>query len=248
MNKKLRPNFTQIPNIFFDEWLPILEKGELKVLLYIMRRTYGFQKTKDRISFSQLEKGIKDRNGDKLDNGTGLHSDTLSRSINTLEKKCLIIVNREKNTNTYSLNLNYKSTPTIKVLLPQEQTTPTIGVKLLLPQDIQKKEKESIQNKDTAFASFWNSYPKKVNKKVCEGLWKSKKLNSKLEVILEFIQKAKKTERWELGYIKAPDVFLRNETWTDDLEAYKPIKATLKKSRPVNLLNYEPNIITIARN
>lgn len=89
--------------------------------------------------------------------------------------------------------------------------------------------------KDTAFDSFWSSYPKKVNRKVCQNLWKTKKLNSKLEVILEFVQKAKKTERWELGYIKAPDVFLRNETWEDDLEAYKPIKATLTKE---DILNY----------
>lgn len=50
------PNYTQIPNEFLDNWLPLLKEIELKVLLAIMRKTLGWQKTKDRISISQLQK------------------------------------------------------------------------------------------------------------------------------------------------------------------------------------------------
>lgn len=50
------PNYTQTPNDLFDYWLPHLNESELKVLLVIIRKTFGFHKHKDRISLSQLEK------------------------------------------------------------------------------------------------------------------------------------------------------------------------------------------------
>lgn len=83
----------------------------------------------------------------------------------------------------------------------------------------------SIKSKDITFSIFWDSYPNKTNKKKSEELWNSKKLGSKLEVILAFLEEAKNTERWSKGFIKAPDVFLRNESWTDDLSAYGVIKS-----------------------
>ena len=49
------PNFTQTPNELFDRWLPLLKEVELKVLLVIMRKTFGWHRTRDRISISQLE-------------------------------------------------------------------------------------------------------------------------------------------------------------------------------------------------
>lgn len=50
------PNFTQIPNDLFDYWLPHLGEVELKVLLVIMRKTFGWHRTSDMISISQIEK------------------------------------------------------------------------------------------------------------------------------------------------------------------------------------------------
>ena len=39
-----RPNTTPTPDEVFDVFLTQLTPAELKVLLYIIRRTYGFQK------------------------------------------------------------------------------------------------------------------------------------------------------------------------------------------------------------
>ena len=50
------PNYTQTPNVFFDEIMPTLKFGELKVLFVINRQTFGFHKEWDRISVSQLMK------------------------------------------------------------------------------------------------------------------------------------------------------------------------------------------------
>jgi hypothetical protein len=40
----LKPNYTQVPDVILDELMANLTGAELKVLLYIVRRTFGFQK------------------------------------------------------------------------------------------------------------------------------------------------------------------------------------------------------------
>lgn len=54
MNSKLTINSTQIPNIIFDEWMKILTPAEFKVVMAIARKTYGWQKDSDRLSYSQI--------------------------------------------------------------------------------------------------------------------------------------------------------------------------------------------------
>lgn len=48
------PNFTQMPNILLDKWLPFLKEIELKVLLTIYRKTFGWQKRKDIICLNDF--------------------------------------------------------------------------------------------------------------------------------------------------------------------------------------------------
>ena len=73
------PNFTQTPNDLFDHWLPHLSEGELKVLLVIMRKTFGWHKKRDRISSSQLAKI------------TGLHEETVRICTKSLCEKGVIV-------------------------------------------------------------------------------------------------------------------------------------------------------------
>lgn len=63
MNDKLQVengNFTRIVNEVLDEIvkIPLLGK-EFAILFFIIRKTYGFQKTTDIISLSQIEKGTQ---------------------------------------------------------------------------------------------------------------------------------------------------------------------------------------------
>src|SRR5918999_2114999 len=88
------PNTTQIPNDVFDSLMPRLTGGELKVLLYICRRTFGFQKDSDCISLSQISKGITTKAGRVLDSGTGLCKRHVITALKTLEKKNIITVTR----------------------------------------------------------------------------------------------------------------------------------------------------------
>jgi phage replication O-like protein O len=147
-NRPLTPNFTQIPNILFDDWLPDLSKSELKVLLYIMRRTYGFHKKADKISLTQIQEGITTRGGDKLDNGTNLNRTNLTKAIQSLEQKNILLVDKESSINVYSINTDFSSsTETVPVLVPKQYQTSTETVPVLVPKQYsQKKEKESSQN------------------------------------------------------------------------------------------------------
>jgi hypothetical protein len=89
------PNFTSVPDEFFDELAPRLNGGEVKVLLYIIRRTFGFKKERDTISLSQMLNGIQRRNGERLDYGAGLSKPSLCRAINTLVEKEVILATRQ---------------------------------------------------------------------------------------------------------------------------------------------------------
>ena len=80
-----RPNYTPVPDELFDEILPDLSGAELKVLLYIIRRTFGFKKEADTISLSQICNGIQTKDGRPLDRGTGLNRDTVAKVVRNLE-------------------------------------------------------------------------------------------------------------------------------------------------------------------
>ena len=81
------PNGTIVPDDVFDVLMPELTEAELKVLLYVVRRTFGFKKDADAISASQMINGIKTRDGRVLDRGTGLSKASVWRGINGLIEK-----------------------------------------------------------------------------------------------------------------------------------------------------------------
>jgi len=71
-------------------WVHKLSGMEFKVLWYILRHTYGWHKDSDKISHSQFKFGIKKKNGEWLDKGTGLSESSLKRAIKGLIDKGFI--------------------------------------------------------------------------------------------------------------------------------------------------------------
>ncbi len=89
------PNTTQVPDEFFDVLSPHLSGSEVKVLLYIIRRTFGFKKDRDNISLSQMLNGIIKKNGERLDFGAGMSKPSLCRALRTLTEKEIIFPTRQ---------------------------------------------------------------------------------------------------------------------------------------------------------
>lgn len=131
------PSYTQVPDQLFDELLPILSGGELKVLLYICRRTFGFKRESDNISLNQMLNGITKNDGTRLDGGAGLSRATLLRALKSLQEKNILIAERQENDEQGNLPTNYRlhmadspwsqnDTP------PRYKNEPTLGIKMSL--------------------------------------------------------------------------------------------------------------------
>lgn len=88
------PRYTPIPDEFFDEVAPNLTEAELRVALYVLRRTFGFKKQSDAISLSQMSGGITTRDGRVLDRGTGMSRSAVWRGSKGLVEKGILVVSR----------------------------------------------------------------------------------------------------------------------------------------------------------
>ena len=92
------PTTTPVPDEVFDLLMYQLTGAELKVLLYICRRTFGFKQDEADISLNQLI------------NGTRLSRDSVTRVARALESKGVIIRTRRESPEkgneptTYALN------------------------------------------------------------------------------------------------------------------------------------------------
>src|SRR5215212_5443220 len=81
------PTTTPVPDVFFDVLAAQLTEAELRVLLYVLRRTFGFKKESDTISLKQMVDGIKTRDGKILDRGTGMAKSAVARGAQGLVDK-----------------------------------------------------------------------------------------------------------------------------------------------------------------
>jgi len=86
-----RPTTTATPDEIFEQWVHVLSHAELLALLYVVRRTLGFKKTQDAISYTQFLHGITTRDGRVLDHGCGVRSrSTLAAALRRLEEWGLV--------------------------------------------------------------------------------------------------------------------------------------------------------------
>ncbi len=155
----ISPRYTQVPDELFDDLMAHLSGAELKVLLYIIRRTFGFKKDTDNISLNQICKGITTRGGEVLDRGTGLSQNAVLTALKGLISKNTIVSkknsSKEKGNEptTYSLNIipylsNY-TPPSSKTeeALPQKSGTQQT---VLQETDIQNRNSNSKLEKNNS--------------------------------------------------------------------------------------------------
>jgi Bacteriophage replication protein O len=133
-----------------------LSAGELKVLLYICRRTFGFRKDSDSISLTQIAHGITTKAGRVLDRGTGLSKRQVQRALRALEGRQIIQVERKVDEtglheiNTYRLNVtgSEKMSPPVETPVSGEVGTPmSLGVETAVSTTKQSKQKKQNKRK-----------------------------------------------------------------------------------------------------
>lgn len=72
------PNYTQSPNVLFDEIFKALKEGELRIVLVLIRQTFGWHKEWDRISIG------------KIAEKSGLDKRSVTRSLKSLIEKGIV--------------------------------------------------------------------------------------------------------------------------------------------------------------
>lgn len=128
---------------------PHLTEGEIKCLLYVSRRTFGFQKEKDRISLSQFIKGITTKDKKILDHGAGVSRPTAVSALDNLVQCKLLIVDYTTKGNVYQINLNItpdevvKNLNQLKILTKSGKETKPKQVKLFNSQNQVSKPRDT---------------------------------------------------------------------------------------------------------
>jgi phage replication O-like protein O len=121
------PNYTQVPDELFDELMADLSGTELKVLLYIMRRTFGFKKDQDNISLNQICHGITRKTGKVIDRGTGLSKASAARALKSLEEQGIILRSRRRSAERGDEATTYRLNVRGRVPVSQNQTRPRVS-------------------------------------------------------------------------------------------------------------------------
>lgn len=138
MSNKFIPNSFQVPNVLVDEYITELSSHSFKLLLFIIRKTRGWQKQKDSISTTQLAKvlGLKKIKG-------------VYPYIKELEALKLIKVNKRLGrVNQYSLGINFDK-PVPKKVTTQNETSPENGYTPVPNKGTTTSPKKGDSTKDT---------------------------------------------------------------------------------------------------
>lgn len=80
------PHTFQVPDIIIDRIAGVITAAEFKVLMYIVRRTSGFNKRQDRVSLSQFMNGITTKSGKILDAGLWMGEKTVKTALAGLKQ------------------------------------------------------------------------------------------------------------------------------------------------------------------
>ncbi len=166
------PTTTQVPDAFFDVVAPELGEAELRVALYIIRRTFGFKKDSDTISLRQMVEGITTKDGRVLDRGTGLKKSAVANALNGLERKGIIVTRRNRSAErgneptTYALHI--KGHP-LSVPVDKGLSVP-VDKPLSVPVDIQHTVEQHTVEQQTdvtsnGFDGFANIQQSQTNSK-----------------------------------------------------------------------------------
>jgi DNA-binding PadR family transcriptional regulator len=76
-----KQNWSKLPHQLIEALPAIKTIGELKVIIYTLRHTWGYQDDYKKITLDEFENGRKRKDGSRIDNGTGLTKPTIVDGI-----------------------------------------------------------------------------------------------------------------------------------------------------------------------
>jgi hypothetical protein len=89
-------SYTMFRDERIEELLADLSGAELKVLLFVVRRTFGFKRGRDRTCLEQMVHSVTAREGQLLHRGDGLSNPTLLGALRSLQAKGVPLAERHR--------------------------------------------------------------------------------------------------------------------------------------------------------
>jgi len=88
-------NYSKLPHAMIGALPQVQTMGELKVILYILRHTWGFQDDQKRITLDEFQHGRKRRDGTRLDGGTGMSKPSIVKGLELAEQHGFILIDTD---------------------------------------------------------------------------------------------------------------------------------------------------------
>jgi len=218
-NPQKENGFTPIANEIMEALARAKISGrDFNVLLFVIRKTYGFNKKVDFIALSQIAKHCfisKIRASQVMTRLVLMNLLTVKENINGIGKSYLFNKHYEQ-WSTVKENLNSKGKPIVTV---KENLNRPLR-KTLTTKDIYTKE--TIQKKEyPLFEELWSKYPNKDGKKAAlkhfESSVKTEKDERDIRIALDNYLNS---ERVLKGFIKNGSTWFNN--WQDWIDVDKP--------------------------
>lgn len=214
--------FTPIANEILEAiWRFRFNATQLKVLIYIFRNTYGYHRKEVEIqSFRKLARDMKTEHSGIAKAFKWMIDHNIIQRISPF---------------TYRLNKNYEKWDEMGGVGVDHNPQ---GVDQI-PQGGVENNPHSVENnphrinkvvikdnlkdiyiyREDEFITFWNAYPKRINKPGARKAWKSQKAN--LEEVLKGLKEWIDCDQWTRDgkkYIPHPATFLNRRQWEDEVE------------------------------
>ncbi|CAJ2717526.1 replication protein [Burkholderia pseudomallei] len=231
---QLENGYTRLANELLDALIGAgLTARQWAVVMAVIRKTYGFNKTSDEIGLSQLVAM------------TGLDKGNLSKTVRELESAK--VLNRSAGVHGYSLGINKKhkqwgllnQQPQLSKRQPlsnQQQNgchndnegvveSTTSGLSKRQPQNTSLKTTQKTTPKDNLsrslrerFEVFWEAHPKKKSKTAAEKAFAKRKPDEQLFAdIMSGLERAKTSVEWlDKQFVPYPASWLNDGGWMDD--------------------------------
>lgn len=221
--KRASGNFWCYPKIACFYWSELLG-SEQKVLDCILRHTWGFGRSKDRISLSQLESGVRNVHG-----GVGLSRKQIILALRSLEAKGFITSVKSSRTNEYSLVITQHQPDDTKVNNSSELTKLKTGVESTLIDGVKTSHtKDGIEIKK-AIKGIYDWYSQIIHT--------GTKLTSKASENIE----ARLVEYWPLELITAMKNAVESDYWEPIVKTNSPTWFFASEERINTFLALGPN-------
>lgn len=235
-NPRFIPNSCQVPNVIFDEIMPKISHAEFKVLMAVVRKTYGWGKDSDRISISQLVKMTGVSNRKVIDASESLSWILKTHKMANRATEFSIDIDADTgkiNLATSAASSQDSNIPTCELSSQPSAASSQVRSKTcelsshtkpnLKPTNI----KLTLERATNGFEEFWKAYPKRVGKGAAEKAWH--KLNPTHDLLQTILSAVRTQITWRENANgafrpewKHPTTWLNGKCWEDETETTEP--------------------------